>query len=165
MEFVKKGELTLKNGGYLSNKKGEPITNAEFIAAQEKAHYLVRLSQAVEGKDFQGKKPDNFESIVNDVVNSIAAESTVRYSTEPTQPSMSLRDQLAEEALNWVKFEENKTLSERVNEAMQPFNVIRDYEEFGLFFSSGIVKLSNIYTIEQILNAVQIVEPLLNKTK
>lgn len=165
MEFVKKGELKIKGNGYLVNKKEEPVSHAGFVAAQEKAHYLVKLSKAVEGKNFEGKKADSFEAIVTEVVNAIKNESTVKYAADVKEPNMKLRDQLAEEALNWVKFEEDKDLNDKINSAMQQFNVIKDFEEFGLFFSKDIVKIPAIYTIDQILAAVKVVEPLLNKNK
>jgi hypothetical protein len=44
----------------------------------------------------------------------------------------------------------------------QRFNVINDFETFGLFFESGIVKIERIYTIKEITKALNEVIDLLD---
>ena len=43
MDFIKKTELQLINGGYLANKAGDPVNHESFVAQQNTAHYLVSL--------------------------------------------------------------------------------------------------------------------------
>jgi hypothetical protein len=165
MEFIKKTELSLQNGGYLSNKSGMPVSNDAFIAAQQRAHYLVELASATKGKDYVGKKADSFMKTIDEVVTRINTTEAIKYVDEAKEPKMELRDKLAQEALAWLKFGKDSDSSKRINEAMQQFNTIKDFESFGLFFSEGIVKLNAIYTIEEILAAVKIVEPHLETIK
>ena len=56
--------------------------------------------------------------------------------------------------------EEMGTVS-RLNEFMQKFNVINEFEEHGLFFGQGIVKLNKIYTIKDIQDSLKEVIDLL----
>ncbi len=165
MEFIKKSDLSLQNGGYLSNKEGKPVSNDAFVAAQSKAHYLVSLAEATKGKDYVGKKADSFLKTVDEVVTKINSVKSVKYAEEVKEPTMDIRDKMAQEALAWLKYEKDGSATKRINEAMQQFNVINDFEQFGLFFSEGIVKLEKIYTIEEILAAVKVVEPHLESIK
>lgn len=165
MEFIKKSDLKLENGGYLFNSKGEPVSNEQFVNAQRRAHYLVKLAEATKGKDYVGKKADSFVDTVNSVVKAINSEEVVEYVGKVSEPKMELKDKLAEEALAWIKFDKDSSKAKRVNEAMQQFNVIKQFEDFGCFFSSGVVKLDAIYTIDQILKAVETVEPHLESIK
>ena len=165
MEFIKKDGLKLMGNGYLVNSKEEPISNDDFVKAQQRAHYLVKLAEATKTKDYVGKKPDNFLTTVNEVVDSINSQKSVDYTGKVEEPKMELKAKLAEEALAWIKFDKTSNASKRANEAMQQFNVIRSFEEFGLFFSSGIVQLEKIYSIEEILTAVKTVEPHLESIK
>jgi hypothetical protein len=43
---------------------------------------------------------------------------------------------------------------EKINQFLQQFNVINEFETFGLFFDQEIVKLGNIYTMAEITTAV-----------
>jgi hypothetical protein len=165
MEFIKKTDLSLKNGGYLSNKDGVPVYNDQFVNAQHRAHYIVELAHATKGKDYVGKKADSFLTTVSEVVEGINATQTIKYAKEVKAPVRELQDKLAQEAMAWIKFDSASSTSKRINEAMQQFNIIKDFEDFGLFFSSDIVKLPVIYTIEEILEAVEIVEPHLESIK
>jgi hypothetical protein len=165
MEFIKKDGLKLENGGYLFNTKGEPVSNEQFVNAQRRAHYLVKLAEATKGKDYVGKKADSFTETVDAVVKAVNSEKTVEYVGKVAEPKMDLKDKLAEEALSWIKFDKDSSKAKRVNEAMQQFNIIKEFETFGQFFSTGIVKLEAIYTIDQILKAVEVVEPHLDSIR
>ena len=151
--------------GYLVNTKNEPVSNAEFISAQVRAHYIVSLAEATKGKDYIGKKADSFLKTVDEVVESINSVKAVKYVGDVEEPTMKLKDQLAQEALSWIKYDKDSSAAKRIDSAMQQFNIIKDFEDFGLFFSSGVEKVSKIYTIEDILEAVKVVEPHLESIK
>lgn len=162
MKFLKQSEIELMNGGYLSGIDGSPISHTAFVEAQQKAHYLVSLANNVQNKTFKAAKVDSFQDCVTQVMNEINSAEGVKYESSPVKPEMPLKNKLAEEALSWINFNQNSSATERINQSMQQFNVLNDFEQFGLFFSEGIVKLTKIYTIAEILEAVKIVEPHLN---
>ncbi len=162
MKFLKKSEIQLINGGYLSASDGSPISHTAFVDAQQKAHYLVSLASNIKTKNFKATKVDSFTDCVTQVMNEINSVESVRYELSPEKPAQPLRNQLAEEALSWINFNKDSSATERINQSMQQFNVLNDFEGFGLFFSEGIVKLTKIYTVAEILEAVKIVEPHLN---
>lgn len=159
MKFLKQSEIELINGGYLSAKDGSPISHVAFVAAQEQAHYLVTLATNLKGKNFKATKVDSFQDCVNETVKQINSANTVKYEAAPTAPAMELKNKLAEEAMAWINFNKSTSETEKVNQAMQQFNVLRDFEEHGLFFSEGIVKLNKIYSIAEILEAVKAIQP------
>jgi len=163
MKFLKKSEITLVNGGYLSASKDEsPISHDGFVQAQNKAHYLVTLAANLVGKNFKAAKVDNFNDVVTQTVNQINSANVIEYQSTPTAPEMKLKNQLAEEALAWINFNKDISETDKINQAMQEFNVLKDFEEFGLFFSEGIVRLNKIYTVAEILAAVKAIQPHLN---
>ena len=57
--FKKAGEVELINGGYVSDAEGKPVTNVAFIDAQVRAHRLVTIAAAMEGKNFVANKVDS----------------------------------------------------------------------------------------------------------
>jgi len=164
MKFLKQSQIELTPSGHLSVSGGEmnPISHEGFVAAQTQAHYLVTLASNLKGKTFKAPKVDNFNDIVTETVNQINSADVVKYATEPTKPEMKLKNQLAEEAMAWINFNKDSSETDKVNQAMQQFNVLKDFEEFGLFFSEGIVRLNKIYTIAEILEAVKAIQPHLN---
>jgi hypothetical protein len=163
MKFLKKSEITLVNGGYLSASKDEsPVNHDGFVQAQNKAHYLVTLAANLVGKNFKATKVDNFQDVVEQTVKAINAANTVKYATDPTKPETPLKDQLAGEAMAWINFDKSTSVANQVNKAMQEFNILKDFEDNGLFFNEGIVRLNRIYTIAEIQAAVESIQPHLN---
>ena len=66
--FVKKGELTLVNGGYcVAGEKQTPVYNLDFIATQRHAEWVVTFAEKAKGKDFIGKVPDTIASVKDEV--------------------------------------------------------------------------------------------------
>lgn len=163
MDFIKSKELQLINGGYLANKEEKPVYHAEFVEAQDKAHYLVKLAEAIKGKDFAGKKADSFTAIVDEVSKKINDTQAIEYAKAGKEPKMKLRDDLKKEAMAFLEFESSKDLTKKINEDMQAFNIIQEFEEFGLYFEEEIIKLPAIYTIAEILKAVTAITEQLNK--
>lgn len=153
-KFLKVDELQLINGGYLSDKDSNPVTNSEFITAQKRAEYVLTFAAHAKKKDFKGKKSDCLSEMIKAVNEELATKKT-SYVTAPKKVVKKLTNQLADEALAFMKFEENTTKTEKMNSFLQEFNVIHEYEEFGLFFEDGIVKLNKIYKMKDLVNAVE----------
>lgn len=162
MKFLKNKEVELKNGGYLVDNTDAPVFHKEFVELQTEAHYLVSLSEKVKDVNFVGKKAVSFDSVVKAVTNQINDEQRV-YVTTPKEIATPTLDKLQKEALSWLNNQSEGTKSEKLNRIMQKFNTLAEFEEFGLYFSEGIVKMKALYTLEQIVEAVTILEPHLTE--
>jgi hypothetical protein len=165
MNFIKKDNIEIINGGYVVQKETQaPIYHKDFIDRQIEAHALVVLSNKVQGADFIGKPPVSFAEIQIEVSREIRNETKRTYVSTPIEPESTIRSTMAKEAMDWLKFDKDKTASEKVNQEMQKFNIIQEFEEFGLYFNTeNIVKLNKIYTIEEITKAITIILPHLEK--
>lgn len=160
-QFLKAGQVSLVNGGYLVITEGEkPVSNQTFIQAQHRAEYVCTFAQLAKGKDFKGKKADSLTDLENEVRVSLAAKQRT-FVTKPTLVEQSLTAKLKEEALSFMNFQENSSKADSVNTFLQEFTVLAEFSEFGLFFDEDIVKLNKIYTIEEIIEAVTSVIDLL----
>lgn len=160
--FLKSNELSLENGGYLTNvkglKKGEegtPVSNAEFIKAQKHAEYVVTLAEAAKGKDFKGKKADSIEELKAEVAKKLNETQTIEFVKSPKKIERPTTDALKKEALAFLDYEKEKDHTEKVNQFLQQFAIMHEFEEHGLFFTSDISKLNKIYTIKDVTKAVQ----------
>jgi len=159
-QFLKKEQIQLLNGGYLSNTVGSPVCNSEFVAAQKNAEWCCTFAELAKGKDFKGKKADSLSNLQAEVVKALQAKKRT-FVDKPTMTEGSLTTQLAAEALAFMDFAENTTKADKINEFMQQFNVLAEFQEFGLFFEDDIVKLNRIYSIEEVTASVQEVIDLL----
>jgi len=155
--FVKKGQLVLVNGGYLTTGKEEtPVFNEDFFLAQKAAQWVVTFAAKAKGKDFNGKMPDSIEDVRNEVED-ILSKSDTQYVKMPKAVKLELHDKLQAEALAFIKHDDEVSKTEKINAFLQQFNVIQEFEDFGLYFEEDICKLSNIYTIKEIVDAVTLV--------
>jgi hypothetical protein len=155
--FVKKGELSLVNGGYLVTGKDEtPVSNVEFVAAQKRAEYIVAFADAAKGKDFKGKAADSLDAVKAEVLAKLAAKDK-KYVNAGSKPKGEMQEKLAKEALAFIKFDEKSTNAEKVNQFLQEFNIINEFEEFGLFFEQDVTKLNRIYAMDEIVASVEAV--------
>lgn len=155
--FKKKGEVQLINGGYLSSKTGKPVSNAAFVNAQQKAHWLVTLASKMAGKTFTVASPDDINDLIAQTDQEINGNSVEEFIKTPKAPVSKITKALEEEALGFVEFHKEVAVSERINNKLQEFKVISEFENFGLFFNSGVVKLNEIYTVKQITEAAKVV--------
>lgn len=151
--FIKNGELQLLNGGYLSDKAGNPVSNEVFYAAQKRAEYVITLLKEMEGKDFNGKKADSLEELSASVYKRLNEKEKVNFLASPEKVETPTMDLLKNEALAFLKGKQEKADVSLINEFMQEFNVIKEYEDFGLFFTPSIVKLNKIYTVKDLVEA------------
>ena len=152
--FVKKEELTLVNGGYVVTGKNEtPVYNEQFITVQKHAEWVVTFAEKAKGKDFVGKQADSIADVKAEVIKALASKG-VEYVKGPKNVKQDLTEKLKEEALAFIKFQGESSKTEKINKFLQQFNVIQEFEEFGLYFEEDICKLNKIYTIEEIVAAV-----------
>ena len=160
--FVKKDELVLVNGGYVVKKDGEiPVSNTDFIAVQKHAEWVVTFAQKAVDKDFVGKPAASIEEVKAEVKKALS-KSSVEYVKAPKEVKTDLIDKLEKEALAFISYEGEVSKTEKINRFLQQFNVIQEFEEFGLYFEEDICKLNKIYTIEEIVDAVTVVIDLLD---
>lgn len=158
--FLTAAQVELKNGGYLTSKEGASVGNVAFVNAQQYAHTVITAAKVAKGKDFEGKVAYTKEAFMKELAKELETKARV-YKKAPTAPKLKINDQLADEALSFIKFTEDSEVSERVNAFMSQFDVISEFEEHGLFFDQEIVKLEKIYTVKEILKAVELVIDLL----
>ena len=152
-QFIKKDNLQLLNGGYLSNKEGNPVNNEEFYKAQKRAEYVITLLSELKGKDFKGKKADSLEDIKKLVTEKLNKQEKVTFLPEPSKIETPTLDKLADEAMSFIKNNENKSNVEKLNAFLQEFVILKEFEDFGLFFTDEIVKLNKIYTVNDLIEA------------
>lgn len=153
-QFLKKGEVQLINGGYLSNYDNKPVHNAEFVRLQRRAEYITTFARLAKGKDFKGKKAESLSELRSQVIELLYESTPVVFLTSKKAPKLELTEKLKNEALSFISFQEDSSKVEKINEFMQDFLFLNEFEEFGLFFEDDVVKLNKIYTIEEVLEAV-----------
>lgn len=162
MKFLNKETVVVNNAGYLVSKTDNtPVNHEEFVKIQQEAKYLVSLADKVKVADFKGKTPDNYSAIVQQVAKDLANDQRV-YVKKSEKIETPITDSLQKEALAWLNNKGNEAKTEKLNRIMQKYNTLKDFEDFGLYFTDGIVKLTKIYTIQDILDAVTILEPHLD---
>lgn len=155
--FVKEEELALVNGGYLvAGKKEIPVSNEKFIVAQKRAEWLILFAEKCKGKDFTGRQPDTINEVTAEV-NKILEGDNVDYLKAPKKVKTELTSKLQEEALAFITHNEEVSKINKVNNYLQEFNIIYEFEEFGLYFKEDICKLNRIYTIAEIVKAAEAV--------
>lgn len=152
--FIKKDGLQLVNGGYLSNNEEAPVYNADFVNAQRRAEYVVTFAKHAKNLDFKGKEAASLLDLKKAVQDEIAG-TRPEYIEAPAKFEKKLSNQLADEALKFVAWEENSTKVAKINDFLQEFNVLADFEAHGLFFKDKIVKLNKIYSMAEIKTAVE----------
>lgn len=161
-KFVNSGEAQLLNGGYVSDKEGNPINNAAFINAQKRAEYVVTFAKHCKNKNFVANEVDSLASVKKDVAEELAGMNKVEFVKAPKKVEKKLNQQLADEALSFMQYEEKAGKVDKINNFLTEFTILKDYEEYGLFFEDGIVKLNKIYTIKDVTKAVEQTIDLLN---
>jgi len=154
-EFLKSKEVKLVGDGYLVNQEGTPINNENFVDAQKMAEYVVAFAEVAKTKDFKGKTADDIVDVKSEVLSKLSKKDEVKYLETPAKPKTPTTSKLAEEALKFIEHDEEKTKVDKVNTYLNRFNSIYEFENFGLFFDdSEIVKLDKIYTMSEIIEAV-----------
>jgi len=159
--FIKKGDLRLINGGYaVVGENDTPIANEEFYKVQKNAEWVITFAKLAKGKDFVGKESYSLELLKDQVINELKEKDT-KYIDLPSAPLSPLNTKLKKEALAFVSHNNKIIDTNKINKFLQKFNIIHEFEEFGLFFKPSIMKLNKIYTIKDITIAVESVINLL----
>lgn len=153
--FLKPGEVVLINGGYLSRKDTQaPVNNEAFVDAQQHAEFIITFAKMAKGKNFKDVKADNVEDLRNEVTALLNKDREVSFIEKPKMVTRKVTDDLAKEAMAFLDFQKDTTKADKINKFMQQFKILKEYQDFGLFFEEGIVKLNNLYTVEEVLEAV-----------
>lgn len=161
-KFLKKTDLKLLNGGYLSDNKENPVTNDAFVKAQQHAEYIVTFAEFAKGKDFKGKPADSISGLKAEVQKFLYESKPTVFIEKPEVVSRPVTESLAKEAMDFISFQDKSSRVDKINNFLQQFNILNDFEQFGLFFEEGIVKLNKIYTVEDVKTAVTSVIDLLD---
>ncbi len=157
MEFLKSKEITLNPAGYLVSKTtSKPVSHEAFVKQQKAAEFTIKLAEAIKDKTFTTAKIDNLSDIKAEVLAAINAKNVKEFVTSPTKPTSLANEELVKFALDFVKYDEDKSTVDKINSVMAEFDVIDAVESVGDYFSEGLTKLNKIYTIEEILAAVKV---------
>lgn len=157
MQFLKLSEVTLNPAGYLvATETNKPVNHKEFAEQQKRAHYVCLLADAIKDKNFKPCKVDNLDEIAKQVQADIDAKDVTNYVTAPEKPTSKVQEELVQFALDFASYGDKKEQTDKINTFMQTFNAINNTEQFGEYFSEGLVKLNKIYSISEILEAVKI---------
>ena len=162
-QFLKKGDLKLINGGYLSNKKDEPVFNRDFITAQVHAEYIVTFAKMAKDKNFKDVKVDSISELRSEVSAFLDASKPTNFVTKPTEVKRPTTDKLADEAMKFMDFQKDSSRVDKINAFLQQFKILNEFEEFGLFFEDDVTKLNNIYSMKEVIDAVSEVIDILDK--
>lgn len=152
--FLTASQLVLNKAGYLTDGTN-PVTHPVWVEQQQKAHYIVSLAKALEGKTFKAAKLDDLEAIKASVRKTIAEAAIVEFVASPSKPVSAVNEEMVKYALDFANFEKEKSNVAQINEFMQQFNQIYAVEQTGDYFFEGLVKLQKIYTVNEILEAVK----------
>ena len=155
-------EVVIAKGGYLADAtSNKPVSNKEFVAAQLRAHRLVSIAAKMKGKTFTVAKVDNIHDIVKEVEAELSATRVEEFVKVPKVKKGKLAQQLLDEATAFVNGAVEANKANDLNNRLQEFIVINDFETTGLFFTSKISKLSKIYTMKEIIAAAETVYAVL----
>jgi len=157
MQFLKLNEISLNPAGYLvSTETNKPVNHKEFAEQQKRAHYVVKLSEAIKDKNFKAVAIDDLEAITRKLQAELDAADVTNYVAAPEKPTSKVQEELVQFALDFASYGDKKEQTDKINTFMQTFNAINGVQSVGDYFSEGLVKLNKIYTIEEILAAVRI---------
>lgn len=151
-QFVKSTDLKIENGGYLL-ANGNPVGHAEFVKAQQSAEYVVKFAELAKGKNFKQVKVDSLDELRSEVMAALSQKS-IEFIEAPAPVERPLTKQLTAEAMAFIGFQDDVQKTSKVNEFMQQFAVLHDFEQNGLYFDQEIVRLNRIYTVKEITDAV-----------
>lgn len=152
--FLKKGDIKLSNGNYLTDQNDKPVYNVDFVREQVMADYTIKLVKEIKQHDFEGKKPENFANFISEF-NKDYNSNVVKFVEEAKKPKSPTLDKLVKEATEFVNHQNEVEKTKLVNEYLQRFKEIKKFEDFGLYFEEEIVEIPYIYTLEEIIDAVK----------
>lgn len=155
--FKKAGDLSLINGGYLSGDDGAPLNHKEFVTAQREAHYLVTLAAKMKGKTFEVAKVDNIADLIAETKKELSGTADIEFVAAPKAPKGEMTKKLEEEALAFIGFHEKEEDNKFLNSKLQAFKIVKEFEDHGLFFKKGMVKLEKIYSLDEVIAAAKAV--------
>jgi len=159
--FLKLDGVKLNAAGYLVTVDGEkPVNHTAFVQEQNQAEFAVRVAEAIKGKNLKHSKVTSLEQIMAEVHRDMNTTVVTSYVAAPTEPERKLTKQLADEALEFVSFQDKKSDVAEINKIMQQYNTINAIEQVGDYFYEGLVKMNQIklYNIAEIQAAVTAIQ-------
>ena len=160
--FLTSKDLSILGSGYLATAEKKPVYNEAFCNAQKHAEFVITFAEKAKGKDFVGKEKDSLEDFKRELAQHFADADKTTFVEVPKAVKGEITQKLAKEAMAFADSEEKAYTSEKVNNFMQQFIAIKEFEDFGLFFEEEVCKMNKIYTIAEIQNAVVAVISLLD---
>ena len=157
MEFLKSDQLALNAGKYLVNADGKPVTNDLFVAEQLRAHYFVTLAEKCKGKTFKAGPVASFAELVAQTEKEVNATASTTYYDKVAEPKSKVLDELVKAALDFQKAGSKNERADKLNQLLQEFNTVNKVENFGMYFTSGVVELPQLYSITDIKAAVEVI--------
>lgn len=156
VKLKKASEVSLLPNNILVDDTNCPIFNAEFIEAQTLADEIIVKARLAKEKDFNSSIGYTVEELNKEVHDSLSDNKIVEYLKHPSKVPLILNEKLKEEAAIFIKHIEECAKVDKINNAMQRFNILNFFEDdtCGLFFTEGIVTLNKIYKKAEILEAV-----------
>jgi hypothetical protein len=153
--FLKSNEVSLLPNGQIVNTETQtPILNYEFISIQLNAERIVLFAQVAKGKNFSPVKVYSKKEIL-DEIEILSKAPEVQYVVPPQPLKQPLQEALLKDGMDFVKYHVDLERSKAINEYMKQFEVLSDFENYGLFFVEGhSIKINKIYTIKEVLEAV-----------
>jgi hypothetical protein len=153
--FVKATELKLTNGGYLT-VDGKPVFNYEFVNVQERIAELALYIEVAEGETLKDTKATlDYGKLLDKVEALKVAKKTTTFVEAVKLPKQTLQTKLHKEAMEFMSAATENDKITALNSSLQEFQIIKDFEEFGLYFDESIVKLEKIYTLEETIEIVK----------
>ena len=150
--LVKNGGLKVEGVYLVANDK--PVYHKEFVDAQIKAEYIITFANLAKGKDFKGKVADSLEDLKSEVSKTLGNKTTT-YLTAIEPKKGEITTKLIKEALAWIDANEKYSNVDKVNSFLQEFNIINKFENVGLYFDEDVCELNKIYTVKEIVEAVE----------
>lgn len=161
MKFLRKNQVELQKN-YLFEKNGNPVANKELKVLFEKIEQMEKLATKVKNNNFA--KTKTFKDLILEL-ESEKNENNVKYFNSVENITLELTNKLAEESFLWAKNQRENEFIDVLNNAMQNFNKLNEFEEIGLYFEEGMMKINKFYTIEDVKSYLQIILPHVLKMK
>jgi hypothetical protein len=155
MQFLSEVFLTK---GYLTNGDDmKPIYNQEFVDAQLEGAKICFIADNLRGKDFSEKETLDVNKHIISALYDYCTVKDYKYTEAPKKVKTPVQDSLAKEAMLFHNNFQKTTLQDKINKRMQSFNILKDFEENGLYFDEGIVKLEKLITTTDIVEALNFI--------
>lgn len=155
MQFL--SEVFLEKGYLTNGEDMKPIYNQEFVDAQLEGAQICFVADNLKGKDFSDHETLDVNKHIISALYDYCTVKDYKYTETPKKVKTPVQDSLAKEAMLFHNNFQETTLQNKINKRMQSFNILKDFEENGLYFDEGIVKLERLVTTTDIVEALNFI--------